>query len=212
MPRANHLGRDTDRILRLSAISLASGACMLWGRDAGATVVTQDFGVNVDVDTPIDVTIGDGSPSGSAQYSLVYLGAALYGTAAVEGAIVGPAGSTAPKASDLAVGDTVGPSDAFLGLADVAPDTGVLFSATQLGAVKGNSGTSYIGLRFTIDGGEDLYGYETLNGDILTSITYDDAGGSVTIGGAVPEPASLALLAVGAAGVAGLRRRRALGA
>jgi hypothetical protein len=75
--------------------------------------------------------------------------------------------------------------------------------------------TGYLGLQFDIAVNNgciscttelDPYGYATVVNDVLVSITYDNTGASVTI--PAPEPASLGLLAFGAAGIAALRRRR----
>jgi len=202
---------DLDKIIRLGAIALASGAAMLAGGAANAAVVTQV----VDADLSGNFIIGDGSPSGAAQFEAGNFTLISTGSAAVEGTFrtpdFPPGGAATAKVTDLAIGDVVGSADSFLTASDVP--SGVKFSeAAVLGATSGT--TVYAGLQFSIDGGQALYGYLTYggtNGDTITA-TYDDSGAAVTVvsAAAVPEPASLALLAAGAAGIAGLRRRRKL--
>jgi hypothetical protein len=77
------------------------------------------------------------------------------------------------------------------------------------------SGFAYLGLRFTMSSQEYL-GWAQIAIDpgtpslTLHDYAYNDvAGDSINAGdGAVPEPSSLALFAMGAAGVVALRRRR----
>jgi hypothetical protein len=77
-------------------------------------------------------------------------------------------------------------------------------------------GSNFVGFRFE-DGTETKYGYAEFvfdvannNGFTITQWWYDDAGGSVHVGGApaVPEPNTLALLAMGAAGLGCYRAAR----
>jgi hypothetical protein len=197
MDRAVYPGVGQDKVFYYGAIALAAGAAFVWGGEANAALVTQTY--DLDLYSSSTLRIGDGSPSGVAQFATAYV---ISGGAGAQ--VVGTSASP-HKVSDLAVGDTIGPSSGFVA-------EGYLSSAlkSQIDGGLGTTGTDYLGLQFSIDQGTPLFGYATVNGADLVAVTYDTTGSPVTIASAVPEPASLGLLAFGAAGIATIRRRRAL--
>ena len=192
---------DYGKTFRLSAIALAAGASALWGGSsyatpssvAGLTTETYDLQLTGSVQ---NVQIGSGSPLGYAQFGFTTGDIYVYGTAGVVGGPVCFDDICDPgvKAYSQAPGEVVGPSSEFL-----------IGDGTFYG-FDGGPGTTYLGLMFDLASAPDPYGYAKIVDDELISITYDANGGPVRV--PAPEPASLGLLALGAAGVAALRRRR----
>ena len=120
--------------------------------------------------------------------------------------------------SNLAVGTAVGPASAFPGLNDVYGFLGNRYGATTNGQFP--STTGYIGFRF-LESGQVHYGYAefssvltgSTNADATCTVTYlgsyyETAANTPIIVGAVPEPGSLAALAFGVAGTAGVMANR----
>ncbi len=183
---------------------------LVWDGGASAAIITQTYNVDLSVlssgapnPDSVDITIGDGSPSGAPQFVIYNTndGIGTYGS----GAVVGNGTSPKIKTTDLAGGDVVGSGNTFLTSADTNPVAGLWWSKALKNQFGVGTGTGYVGLRFQIDGGVNLYGFATINGTTFSTITYDDTGAGVTVPS--PEPATLSLLALGAMGVAGLRRR-----
>jgi hypothetical protein len=150
-------------------------------------------------------------PSGYLLLAYVY---------ATTGSVVGAAIGTQAYAYNLGAGYTIGPSSKFYQVAGYFGHIVTNYNGTDYGF--GTTGVhEYIGFSF-MQGSTLEYAYIQLEVDPYVSpanpggiqffsIAYDNSGAPI-ITGAVPEPSTLAALAFGAAGLAGLglkRRNRA---
>ena len=129
-----------------------------------------------------------------------------WGAAATRGAGVGSSATTGPYL-DLAAGTVVGPASIFTSA--IQGTTGSVYLST--------TGVHNLGFRFITAAGTTDYGVLRLqttagNGFAATILgwTYENTGAAITVGGAVPEPGTVAFLALagGAVGVRAWRRRK----
>lgn len=207
------LGREkTRKIMKktLKYSSLVAGVAAL-APVAHGNVVTVNVNQTIASNgTPYDLTA-----NGGPDLTFSAPAAGLYAYANVTGSpTAGYTDDGLGNPVDVA-GSTIGPSNSF------ASGTGAMATCKFLEGCSGNfptdGSTQYLGFEWSPSSGVTDYGYVTLSisgskinaaSIDLQSFTYDDSGASITAPAAAPEPASFALMAAGAAGIAALRMRR----
>ena len=217
------------RTRRLTGYALAAGAVVGCEQTARADIIYS--GVRDEALAPnsfLSLNLNDTGPladttsdflfvqSASDAYRILFMAGLNRGTP-FNGEVVDSRGRLSP----LGAGAAVGPSQTF-GTQFVAANTyttallGSSSSGTKFGPFIGAQG-KFLGLRFQIPAdGSTHYGWARVSvaDDLsmtLTDWAYESTADVGIIAGAVPEPASLGLLALGAAGVVALRRGRKSG-
>jgi hypothetical protein len=208
-----------DRIVALSAVA-ATGATVGFTQNAEAAIVSSGIvnlnvpsttsGIYLNVVTGVFAT----TPGGASGWDLnpwSSSGLSIWANnaASPQDGVVSGGGSSATLVDNLALGTLVDGSSVYARTGGVETTGSTAFAL--------NSSGNYIGFRFTneANGNSIHFGWArfsiagTLAGQPRTLVEYayeDQAGVGINVG-AVPTPGTAALLALGAVGMAGRRRK-----
>ena len=213
MSKKNTLENKKSRKLEreLIAYSLAAGTVLLGAAGASAAIHHTDLGAGVVLDTDgasLDIDF-DG---GGAEFNIFFSTATDQVNVQAETASASWRGTTS-TASALDNGAEVN-TGANWGRRTTGNGGNLAYywsSAWTGGDFIGTS-DKYIGVKFDI-GGDTLYGWIQVQvpadstSATITGYAYNDVDDGSITAGQVPEPASLALLALGAAGIAAWRKK-----
>ncbi len=219
MSKQNKLENKKSRKLEreLIAYSLAAGTVLLGAAGAEAKIIHTDLGAGVTLDTD-GATFDIDFDGGGAEFT-IFFGTISYNRVNVSFASTkaswrgrnfwGNNGAEAlSNGDDVNAGSQWGHSNfgasSYYGNMASSYDTSGNFLDTS---------GKYIGVRFDI-GGNTHYGWIQVNvpgvpdSATITGYAYQDTADAQITAGAIPEPGSLALLALGAAGLAAWRKKR----
>jgi hypothetical protein len=201
----------------LAAVPAGAQAAVMSAMDTPISPPATDGITDWDVD-------GDGTVDFALEniYDLAFLDDRNGGRLVVPTAQLYSSDGIAKLAASVVVGPTLATAYKFLASAQGA---NTITAYGSIGFDAGNSGwaigdTDFFGFKFTSGGAEhfgwgvlDIFGDAATPGDgytILEAYYESTPRAAIHVGdrGSVPEPSSLALLAIGAAGLPALRRRR----
>jgi len=216
------------RLAAYGSMSLALTAVSIPAASAGSIEWVPDVTTTTSVNTPLYFDLQSGNVGGAGLLSSFELVTQQNGTALRALLFAKGTQFNASSVNGNAFAITVGSSIAKLapGESVVGPEFnfGTLFGtlasnaqppATPFGQWNDTPDGGDVGLSI-VRGGDSYYGWADIvvNSDYtitLNAFGYDDTPGESEIAGAVPEPSSIELLALGAAGIAAYRRRRKIG-
>jgi len=183
------------RMARIGAVALGLAAAGSVAGGAQAAVISTVPNAALSA-TPVSVTFG----AGAATYAFT----AVADTGNGPGAAVATSGTAQVSnfggLSDFAAGSSIDQTGEIYTFAAFPTATTIPFSAAD----------DFIGLAFTLGDGPH-FGYAEVAGPTLVSYAYESTPGATILTGAtaaVPEPATITLLAAGLAGLAVGGRRR----
>lgn len=187
------LGRKAARVGALALGLAAAGGVA----GAEAAVISAMPGAALST-TPVTIAFG----SNAADYEFTAASTGYGPGAAVATSGTAQVSTIFSGLADFGAGATIDQTGELYGFAAYPTATAIPFSAAD----------DYVGLAFTLGDGVH-YGYAEVAGPTLVSYGYDSTPGATILTGAtgsgtaVPEPATITLLAAGLLGLAATRRR-----